>query len=250
MPGKPAPEPISSQRVAPSASGRSWALSAMWRVQTVGKVDSDIRFVVRRQRASRSTKIAKRSSVSRETGTSRSAVAAIRSPVDLPRPPPNQPEPGLAARQSHSAARGAAFRFRRRACAAITRQRRRRDALDSTGLAQATRPHSGELLPHLARKARATRHSPGRPAEAARRRAGGERRPPPAARHRRRISRRPPAARRASDGISSDFRPHPRQRRERELRLRGEFERGAACAVLIDGKARTARAPPETRSRP
>ena len=40
-PGKPAPEPMSSQRVAPVGSGRSCALSAMWRVQTDGKVDSD-----------------------------------------------------------------------------------------------------------------------------------------------------------------------------------------------------------------
>ena len=46
-PGKPAPEPMSIHRVAPAASGRSWALSATWRVQTERKVDSEMRLVAR-----------------------------------------------------------------------------------------------------------------------------------------------------------------------------------------------------------
>ena len=54
-PGKPAPEPISTQRLASGASGRSWAESAMWRVQTSAKLAAEMRLVAVRQRASRST---------------------------------------------------------------------------------------------------------------------------------------------------------------------------------------------------
>src|SRR5271166_5326374 len=68
-PGKPAPEPMSTHRVAAGTRPRIWALSATWRVQTEANVVSEMRFVDFRQRARRSTRTVKRSSVSRETGT-------------------------------------------------------------------------------------------------------------------------------------------------------------------------------------
>ncbi len=73
-PGKPAPEPKSTQIFACGASARSWSKSAICRVQSFGTVDGAIRFIFGCQTRSVATNRSSRAIVSRETGVSASAL--------------------------------------------------------------------------------------------------------------------------------------------------------------------------------
>ena len=86
MPGKPAPDPKSTQTRASGARARSWSESAICRVQIRGSVDLATRLIFSCPSNSRSTNVSRRSCVSRETGVSASArfLSASRSKPPCP----------------------------------------------------------------------------------------------------------------------------------------------------------------------
>ena len=186
-------------------------------------VDGAIRLVVRCQCSSSSTKRRAAPLFHVKQASSSSALRLVAAEVDAP----------LAARHSGGAAAFAAAPHMRHQ----QRQRRRRHAVDPPGLADGARPMLRSASAGLRSTGPAAPHSRSRPAARSFRRGDTIRCRRSGGRDRPRISRRSRAARRSSARARRAAARFRARSAIADVRIRQQFERRAALAVLVERKA-------------